>query len=126
MIYKEFFPEDFQMNYLYLILGFALGLVYIGRGKNARKQKFVPYEVKLKLKTKKTAEQFGDWCAKEALGCTLMGSGFMVFGLSATFMDSNALLSTIIAVVSLVVFIVGFFMRIYNNKKHLGHYFTKQ
>ena len=47
MIYKEFFPEDFQMNYLYLILGFALGLVYIGRGKNARKQKFVPYEVKL-------------------------------------------------------------------------------
>ena len=81
---------------------------------------------KYQLKTKKTAEQFGDWCAKEALGCTLMGSGFMAFGLSATFMDSNALLSTIIAVVSLVVFIVGFFMRIYNNKKHLGHYFTKQ
>ena len=44
----------------------------------------------------------------------------------ASQMDSNALLSTIIAVVSLVIFIVGFFMRIYNNKKHLGHYFTKQ
>lgn len=114
------------MNYLYLILGFALGLVYLGRAKNARKQKFVPYEAKMKLKTKKTIEQYNEWCAKEALGCTLMGSGFIVFGLSATFMDSNALLSTIIAAVSLVIFVVGFMMRVFNNKKHLGHYFTKQ
>ena len=114
------------MNYLYLILGFALGLVYLGRAKNARKQKFVPYEAKMKLKNKKNMEDYDEWCAKEALGCSLVGGGFMIFGLSATFMDSNALLSTIIAVVSLVVFIVGFFMRIYNNKIHLGHYFTKQ
>ncbi|MBQ7875186.1 MAG: hypothetical protein IJ306_08545 [Oscillospiraceae bacterium] len=114
------------MNYIYLILGIALGLVYLGRAKNARKQKFVPYEAKMKLKSKKTMDQYDDWCKGEANGCTLVGLGFIVFGLSATFMDSNALLSTIIAVVSLVIFIVGFFMRIYNNKKHLGHYFTKQ
>ena len=114
------------MNYIYLILGIALGLVYLGRAKNARKQKFVPYEAKMKLKSKNTMDQYDDWCKGEANGCTLVGLGFIVFGLSATFMDSNALLSTIIAVVSLVIFIVGFFMRIYNNKKHLGHYFTKQ
>ena len=42
------------MNYLYLILGFALGIVYLGREKNARKQKFVPYEAQMKLKNKKT------------------------------------------------------------------------
>ena len=114
------------MNYLYLLLGIALGIVYLGRAKNARKQKFVPYEAKMKLKNKKTIEQYDEWCAREATGCSLLGAGFMVFGLSATFMDSNGLLSTLIAVVSLVLFIVGFFMRIYNNKKHLGHYFTKQ
>ncbi len=114
------------MNYLYLILGVVLGIVFLGRAKNARKQKFVPYEAKMKLKTKKTIEKYDDWCKNEATGCTLIGLGFMIFGLSATFMDSNALVSTIIAVISLVIFIVGFFMRIYNNKKYLGHYFTKQ
>ena len=114
------------MNYIYLILGVVLGVVFLGRAKNARKQKFVPYEAKMKLKTKKTIDQYDDWCKKEALGCTLVGSGFIIFGLSATFMDSNALLSTLIAVVSLVVFLIGFMMRIVNNKKHLGHYFTKQ
>lgn len=114
------------MNYIYLILGIALGIIYLGRAKNARKQKFVPYEAKMKLKSKKTMDQYDDWCKGEANGCSLVGLGFIIFGFSATFMDSNALLSTIIAVVSLVVFIVGFFMRIYNNKKYLGHYFTKQ
>ena len=114
------------MNYLYLILGFVLGLVYFGRAKNARKQKFVPYEAKMKLKNKKNIENYDDWCAKEALGCSLMGAGFMVFGISATFMDSNAILSTVIAVVSLIIFVIGFMMRVVNNKKHLGHYFTKQ
>ena len=114
------------MNYLYLLLGVALGIVYLGRAKNARKQKFVPYEAKMKLKNKKTIEKYDEWCAKEALGCSLMGAGFMLFGLSATFMDSNAIVSTVIAVVSLVVFLVGFMMRVVNNKKHLGHYFTKQ
>ena len=114
------------MNYLYLILGFVLGLIYLGRAKNARKQKFVPYEAKMKLKNKKNIENYDDWCAKEALGCSLMGAGFMIFGLSATFMDSNAIVSTVIAVVSLVIFVIGFMMRVVNNKKHLGHYFTKQ
>jgi len=114
------------MNYIYLILGIVLGIVFIGRGKNARKQKFVPYEAKMKLKNKKNMEQYDNWCKGEANGCSLIGIGFVVFGVSATFMDSNALLSTIIAVVSLVIFIIGFMMRVYNNKKHLGHYFTKQ
>ena len=114
------------MNYIYLFLGLALGIVFIGRGKNARNQKFIPYEVKTKLKSKKTMDKYEAWCKGEATGCTLVGIGFIVFGLSATFMDSNALLSTIIAVVSLVIFIIGFMMRVINNKKHLGHYFTKQ
>lgn len=114
------------MNYLYLLLGVVLGLVFLGRGKNAKKQKFIPYEAKSKLKTKKTIEQYDEWCEKEALGCTLMGSGFMLFGLSATFMDGNVTIGNILSVVSLVVFVVGFMMRIINNKKHLGHYFTKQ
>ena len=114
------------MNYIYLILGIALGIVFLGRGKNAKNQKFVPYEAKMKLKNKKTIDQYDEWCKAEATGCFLIGIGFIIFGISATFMDSNALLSTIIAVVSLVVFIVGFMMRVVNNKKHLGHYFTKQ
>ena len=114
------------MNYIYLILGVVLGIVFIGRGKNAKNQKFIPYEAKMKLKTKKTIEQYEEWCKTEGLGCTLVGLGFIVFGISATFMDSNALLSTIIAVVSLVIFIIGFMMHVINNKKHLGHYFTKQ
>ena len=114
------------MNYIYLILGVVLGIVFIGRGKNAKNQKFVPYEAKMKLKNKKTIDQYDEWCKAEATGCFLIGIGFVIFGISATFMDSNALLSTIIAVVSLVVFIVGFMMRVVNNKKHLGHYFTKQ
>ena len=114
------------MNYIYLVLGIALGIVFLGRAKNAKSKKFIPYEAKMKLKTKKTMDKYDDWCKNEARGCGLVGTGFIVFGLSATFMDSNALLSTIIAVISLVIFIVGFFMRIYNNKKYLGHYFTKQ
>lgn len=113
------------MNYLYLILGLVLGIVFLGRGKNAAKKKFIPYEAKMKLKSKKTMEDYDEWCKKESLGCRLVGSGFIIFGVSATFMDSNALISTIIAVVSLVVFIVGFMMRVINNKKYLGHYFTK-
>ena len=114
------------MNYIYLILGIVLGVVFLGRAKNARRQKFVPYEVKMKLKTKKTMEEYIDWCNREATGCVLMGGAFILFGVSATFMDSNAIISTVTALVSLVPFIVGFFMRIYNNKKHLNHYFTKQ
>ena len=114
------------MNYIYLILGVVLGIVYLGRAKNASKQKFVPYEAKMKLKTKKTMDEYAAWCHSEATGCTLVGLGFIIFGISATFMDSNALLSTVIAVVSLVIFIVGFMMRVVNNKKHLGHFFTKQ
>ena len=114
------------MNYLYLILGIALGVVYLGRAKNAKKQKFVPYEAKMKLKNKKTIEQYDEWCNKEALGCNLIGGGFMLFGLSATFMDSNLIIGNVLAVVSLVIFVLGFMMRIVNNKKHLGHYFTKQ
>ena len=114
------------MNYIYLILGIMLGVVFLGRAKNARSQKFVPYEVKMKLKTKKTMEKYTDWCNRESTGCALMGCAFIVFGVSATFMDSNAMVSTVIALVSLVPFIIGFFMRIYNNKKHLNHYFTKQ
>ena len=113
------------MNYLYLILGIVLGIVFLGRAKNARNQKFVPYEAKMKLKSKKTIEKYDDWCKNESIGCSLIGLGFIIFGISATFMDSNALLSTIIAVVSLVIFIIGFMMRVINNKKHLGHYFTK-
>lgn len=113
------------MNYIYLILGVVLGLVFLGRGKNTKNNKYIPYEVKAKLKTKKTMEQYEEWCKRETLGCTLVGSGFIVFGISATFMDSNAVLSTVLALISLAVFVVGFFIRIINNKKHLGHYFTK-
>lgn len=114
------------MNYIYLILGIALGIVYLGRAKNAKNQKFVPYEAKMKLKNKKNMESFDAWCKSEAKGSFLIGLGFIIFGISATFMDTNAFISTIFALASLVIFIVGFFMRIYNNKKYLGHYFTKQ
>lgn len=113
------------MNYIYLILGVVLGLVFIGRGKNTRNHKYIPYEVKNTLKTKKTIEQYEDWCKRESLGCTLIGIGFVVFGISATFMDSNAIVSTVLSIGSLAVFVVGFFFRISNNKKHLGHFFTK-
>ncbi len=113
------------MVYLYLLLGVVLGVVFLGRAKNARNQKFIPYEAKAKLKTKKTMEEFNAWCKNESTGCALMGLGFILFGISATFMDSNAVLSTVLSVVSLIVFIVGFMMRVYNNKKRLGHYFTK-
>ena len=114
------------MNYIYLILGVILGLVFLGRGKNTKNHKYIPYEVKNTLRTKKTMEQYEEWCRRETTGCTLMGLGFIVFGVSATFMDSNALLSTVLSVASLVLFISGFFIRVYNNKKHLNHYFTKQ
>jgi len=113
------------MNYIYLVLGIVLGIVFLGRGKNAKQKKFIPYEAKMKLKTKKTIEQYDAWCKNEATGCSLIGLGFIIFGISATFMDSNAVISTIISVVSLIIFIAGFMMRVYNNKKHLGHYFTK-
>lgn len=113
------------MNYIYLVLGIVLGIVFIGRGKNARNHKYIPFEAKAKLNTKKTKEDYDEWCSKEALGCTLVGVGFIAFGLSATFMDTNLLIGNIIAVISLAVFIVGFFLRIVNNKKHLNHYFTK-
>ncbi|MBR5310047.1 MAG: hypothetical protein IKU42_02850 [Oscillospiraceae bacterium] len=114
------------MNYIYLALGIILGIVFLGRGKNAKNKKYIPYEVKTKLRTKKTMEDYEDWCNREAKGCKFMGIGFMLFGFSATFIGSNGLVSTIIAVISLVVFIIGFFTRIYNNKTHLNHYFTKQ
>ena len=78
------------------------------------------------LKTKKTMDKYEEWCKREALGCSLVGSGFVVFGISATFMDSNGIISALLAVISLGLFLVGFFLRIYNNKKHLNHYFTKQ
>ncbi len=113
------------MNYIYLVLGIVLGIVFLGRGKNARNHKYIPYEVKTKLNTKKNKEDYEEWCSKEALGCTLMGAGFAVFGFSATFMDSILLIGNILAIISLVVFISGFFVRIVNNKKRLNHYFTK-
>ncbi len=114
------------MNYIYLIAGIVLGAIYLGRSKNAGKQKFVPYEAKMKLKNKKTIEQYDEWCNTESKGCLLIGLGFIIFALSATFMDSSAVTSAIIAIISLIVFVIGFMMRVVNNKKHLGHYFTKQ
>ena len=114
------------MNYIYLLLGVILGVVFLGRAKNAKKQKFVPYEVKMKLKNKKNMEEYDEWCKGEANGCSLMGIGFIIFGFSATFMDSNTFISNILSIIALVVFIIGFFSRIVNNKKHVGHYFTKQ
>lgn len=113
------------MNILYMVLGFVLGLIFIGRGKNAKNKKYLPYEAKNKLNTKKTKEDYEDWCNKEALGCRLMGCGFVVFGIAATFMDSNATVNLILSVLSLVLFVCGFFLRIYNNKTKLGHYFTR-
>jgi len=101
------------MNYIYLILGIILGIVFLGRAKNAKNKKFIPYEAKMKLKSKKTIDQYDEWCKKEALG------------LSATFMDSSVAVGNVISIASLVIFVIGFIMRIINNKKHLGHYFTK-
>ncbi|MBE6900812.1 MAG: hypothetical protein E7479_09200 [Ruminococcaceae bacterium] len=113
------------MNYIYLILGIILGIVFLGRAKNAKNKKFIPYEAKMKLKSKKTIDQYDEWCKKEALGCRLVGIGFILFGLSATFMDSSVAVGNVISIASLVIFVIGFIMRIINNKKHLGHYFTK-
>lgn len=114
------------MNYIYLAIGIILGIIYLGRAKNARKQKFVSYEAKMKLKNKKHMYEYDKWCKNESKGCYLVGGGFMLFGIASTFMDSNLLICNILSIISLIIFIIGFVTRILNNKKRLGHYFSKQ
>ena len=42
-----------------------------------------------------------------------------------TFVDTNLAITNIIAIISLIVFVVGYIMRIVNNKKHLNHFFVR-
>ena len=113
------------MNYLYLALGVIIGAMFLGMAKNCRKRKVIPYEVNKKLKSSKHMDEYNIWCDTEARSDTIIGIGFILFGFSATFMDSNALLSGIIAIISLIIFMVGYIMRIANNKKRLGHFFVR-
>lgn len=113
------------MSYIYLALGFVIGIIFIGMGKNARHRKAIPYEVNKKLKSSKRMDEYNEWCNTEATADTIVGCGLILFGFSATFTDSNAAVSGIIALISLAVFIFGYIKRLANNKKHLGHFFVR-
>ena len=117
--------EDFSVNYIYLFAGLIVGIVFIGIAKNINRRKTVPYEVTKKLRAHKTMDEYNEWCAKEVLGDRLIGCGLIIFGISSTFFDSVLLLGGLLAVVSLGLFVVGYMMRIANNKKHLGHFFVR-
>lgn len=113
------------MNYLYLALGLVVGIIFLGMAKNAKRRKAIPYEVIKKLKSSKHMDEYNEWCDRESLSDTVIGGGLILFGLSATFMDSSNAVSNIVAIISLLVFIVGYVMRVVNNKKHLNHFFVR-
>ena len=113
------------MNYVYLALGLIVGIVFLGMAKNTRRRKAIPYEVNKRLKSSKKMDEYNKWCDTEAKADTIVGTGLIIFGLSATFMDGSIALTNIIAIISLVVFVVGYVMRMANNKKRLGHFFAR-
>lgn len=111
------------MNYIYLGIGIIVGIIFLGMGKNARNRKAIPIEVTKKLKSNKKMDEYNEWCNTESTADTVIAVSLFVFGISATFMDSNLLVANILSILSLIVFIVGFIMRMSNNKKHLNHFF---
>lgn len=113
------------MNYIYLAIGLVVGAVFLGMAKNTRRRKAIPYEVTKKLKSSKHMDEYNQWCDTEACADTIVGAGLILFGLSVTFVDTNLAITNIIAIISLIVFVVGYIMRIVNNKKHLNHFFVR-
>ena len=113
------------MNYIYLALGGIIGAIFLGMAKNTKRRKAIPYEVTKKLKSSKKMNEYNKWCDTESRADVIVGVGLIIFGLSATFMDSNIALGNIIAIISLIVFVAGYIMRIVNNKKRLGHFFVR-
>lgn len=113
------------MNYLYLAIGVIVGAIFIGMGKNSKRRRAIPYEVTKKLKGNKHMDEYNEWCDTESKGDYIIGVSLFVFGLSATFMDSNRTVGNILAIISLAGFITGFVMRVVNNKKKLNHFFIR-
>lgn len=113
------------MNYVYLIAGVVIGIVFLGMAKNTRKRKAIPFEVTKKLKSNKHMDEYNLWCDTECQSDTLIGLSLIIFGISATFMDNNRLIGNIIAAISLVLFIIGYFKKVINNKKYLHHFFVR-
>lgn len=113
------------MSYLYLAVGIILGIVFLGMAKNISKRKVLPPEVNKKLKNAKHSDELDAWCKVETASDIVVGTGFILFGISATFMDSNILIGNILAIISLLLFVGGYVRRIINNKKHLNHFFAK-
>lgn len=113
------------MNYIYFFAGLIIGIIFIGIGKNTRNRKTIPYEVTKKLKGAKRMDEYNEWCDTDAKADTFIGTAFLIFGISSTFMDSVVWLGNIISIVSLVIFIAGYAIKVINNKKHLGHFFVK-
>lgn len=113
------------MNYIVLVAGLIAGIIYIGIGKNISRRKTVPYEVTKNLRTHKRMDEYNEWCDTEAAGDRLVGLGFLLIGFSVTFMDSISIVGGLLSFVALVLFILGYFKRINNNKKHLGHFFVR-
>ena len=73
----------------------------------------------------KKMDEYNEWCDTEAKADTIIGISLLVFGISSTFMDSVVWLGNIISIISLIVFITGYIIRVINNKKHLGHFFVR-
>lgn len=113
------------MSYLYLAVGIALGIVFLGMAKNVSQRKALPREVIKNLKNAKHSDEFESWCKAETFSDVVIACGFILFGISATFMESNILVGNILAIISLVLFIGGYIRRIVNNKKHLKHFFVR-
>ena len=76
-------------------------------------------------KASKHMDEYNQWCDTEARADTIVGAGLILFGLSVTFVDTNLAITNVIAIISLIVFVVGYIMRIVNNKKHLNHFFVR-
>lgn len=113
------------MNYVYLAIGLIVGAVFLGMAKNTRRRKAIPYEVTKKLKSSKRMDEYNQWCDREAQADTIVGIALILFGLSVTFSDTSLAVTNIISIISLIVFVVGYIMRIVNNKKHLNHFFVR-
>ncbi|MGN1048782.1 MAG: hypothetical protein ACI4QZ_09270, partial [Eubacteriales bacterium] len=73
----------------------------------------------------KKMNEYNKCCDTESRADVIVGVGLIIFGFSATFMDSNIALGNIMAIISLIVFVSGYIMRIVNNKKRLGHFFVR-
>lgn len=113
------------MNYVYLAIGLIVGAIFLGMAKNTRRRKAIPYEVTKKLKSSKRMDEYNQWCDAEAKADVIVGTGLILFGISVTFVDTSLVVTNIISIVSLIVFVIGYIMRIVNNKKHLNHFFVR-